>query len=1612
MRKRIWLLAPVVIIGTVFLILTLFTFKAKNSNSVERQTLSLQNFDLLSIVFEPNWGQAEKDVNFVHNGKNYSLSLKSTESVFLFNIPTRIDTSNGNKHSKSPKNHQREFIQSKKTELSLKLLNSNPTSKISAKNPLKGRSNYLFGNNPDKWLKDIPHYGKIKCEDVYSGIDLEYYGKGSQLEYDFIVTPGSDPDQIKFEIAGAEDIRINAVGDLIIAVNEGSLIMKSPDIYQNIDGTKEPVSGRYVVNQDKEVSFKIDDYALNRTLIIDPVLVYSTYLGGNSVDGGFGIDTDSDGNIYVTGASASSQFAGKQKPVGSGDYNVFVLKLDPSANSIIYVSFFGGSARDIVNALDVDNAGHVYVAGQTSSDDYPIAYAWQDHNKGGWIGDGENHYDDAFVTKLNPEGNGFIYSTYLGSQLQDEGPGGNPTYGCDEATGIAADVSGNAYVVGWTNSVHFYTTDNAYQKESGAWANRHRNDVFLTKFDPTGGVVYSTYFGGVIKYEDGSIEKDLWADDEATGIAIDELGNMYVTGFTDADSLPTTPGAFQTQEGSSWIHCFITKFNPPGTDLVFSTLLAGNYSDYSESICIDKDRNIYITGLTSSDDFPTANPFQPPLVGASDWDAFMAKISADGSALLYSTYWGSSGTNDISRAIAVDDLGFVYITGYTNSPNLVIKNGLPNPYGGNNDVFVTKFDPFKTGDASLVYSTYLGGSADEYGNAITVDHNYNALVTGSTNSDNFPFTDDALQDAIEGTEFSPGVLYSDAFISKIGKQSDFDILPDGVAYDVLHWDADVGALQSSFPTVEITGTGLGEVESVVFKLPDDTDDPYMITSNIQASDNKVEFDLAVTHTAFLGEREIILKVKNKPDINATDKIGRKFIVTRIKSFFNQAVNASVLQTHAHRDILIAEKKGAQRIQLYDESQFGKIFHGKLSIVGTKVDSISRKAYPYQKDYTPQEIVEGRDYLSIPFPENLDEGVHEFFSFMIRDDDNLVFSCPLIKRKFVKTEPFDITGARFNVHSPSGKILQPPTDAKIKETVRFIQRLYPLSSNQLSYVEYVTTDLYSSSTHPNRPLATDIKESVMYNGKRVTHLTEKGRNRLVAAMYKMHKRVLKEFNNRSNVLVVFLPDSMLFEDGNNDGVINPAQPGSKDYTTAGEVYEARSVILVGTSSRLGGTLSHEIGHLVQSSSYVYSLMRGEGNLGDEYEGGLFYCDVNPPVKGLKDWDNQQPCTDSPLVNGIHGNSTGTFAPLSAFDPVDMIPKFYYQDITPLFRHFNFMSKAVGDEHTWVTVSVYDKLMKIFIPELSSAGFPTASKLLSNQLIEIPGIIYDNDTAMFNDLNLLESGNTTPSSSGPYSIELQDGLGATLSSHSFDVEFVKVSEPPVRTDHSLFNIRMERLTGGKQVVLKKDGVELAAQTLSDNPPVVQITEPQDGALVKSEIDLRWTANDLDNDSLSYTIYFSLKPDEMIPINVSLKEMSLHLDISTLPAPATAYITVVASDGLNEGSDSVTVQITEPVSVQGDHSVQPAEIRLHQNYPNPFNPETRIQYDLTSSTHVRVAIFNMLGQQIRTLVDELKPAGSYTVLWDGRKDDGEAASSGVYLYRLQTEQFKQSRKLLLMR
>lgn len=683
---------------------------------VDVQALAHQRIAQLPLAFEANHGQGEATAQYLARGAGYQISLDPTGATFTFAQARNVAVKSAVKASRDTKPMAPSVVR-------MTLSGANPGAAGEGLQRQAGVSHYLRSSDSRQWVRGIEHYAQVKYRQVYPGVDLVYYGNQNRLEYDFIVAPRREPEQIALEFDGVQSLRVDERGDLVLSTEHGDLIQHKPLVYQQLEGRRRVIDARYAVLDERRVGFALGDYDHDRELVIDPVLAYSTFLDNS--DYAYDITLDKAGNVYVVGQ-------GHLPTPGAAD--VTITKYNAAGSALLYRTYLGrDNGEDVGLAIAVDAAGQAWVAGQTQSMDFPTTLsALQPTGQG---------FSAGFVSKLNAAGDGLLYSTYFG-------------YYGDKVNDIAVDAAGNAYITGYCNSGALKTLA-ALQPQPPAGAN-----AFFAKFNPSGALIYSSYLGGA-------------KTDYGRGIAVGADGSVYVAGATASTDFPLAAARQASNAGGAY-DAFLVRIHPAGRPLMRGSYLGGSGSDEAAKVALDRSGNIYLVGDTTSTNFPTANPLRPTSGGLSD--AFVTKLTAAGD-LVYSTYLGGSG-DDFGRAIAVEGNGMVHVTGGTYSGNFPVAAPIMDVAAGQiPSAFVTRLDPAgKSMVSSLLGSKVGGGGAvNVHGEGIAVDLAGNAWVTGYE----IPVDVD-LNDFPVRAAHQPNWGRQNAFVAKFGApvarswQGDFD----------------------------------------------------------------------------------------------------------------------------------------------------------------------------------------------------------------------------------------------------------------------------------------------------------------------------------------------------------------------------------------------------------------------------------------------------------------------------------------------------------------------------------------------------------------------------------------------------------------------------------------------------------------------------------------------------------------------------------------------------------------------------------------------------------------------------------------------------------------------
>jgi hypothetical protein len=677
------------------------------------RTQVMNSLDRSGLSFERNVGQTASRVDYVARTGGATVFLTPTAAVFAIQKPRTADPAvDLDTVAGMPSPTLAAPSSNGGVAVYMQIVGANPSARPVGQKELPGKVNYFIGNDPAQWHSNIPTFGRVEYPNIYPGISLAYYGGPGGLEYDFILAPGADAHAIALNFAGANGLEVNDRGELVLHTAAGDIVEQKPLAYEPTDSGRQEVASRYVLDG-HAIRFEVAAHDPTRPLVIDPlVLGYSTFLGGGGgADIGWGIAVNESGNAYVAGETASIHFPttpGVFDSTYNGAEDAFVAELNASGSALVYGTYVGGNGRDRAFGLAVDTAGNAYVTGDTESANFPTTPGAFDTTYNG-AGD---YYGDAFAVKLNASGSALVYGTYLGGTNDDS------------ALGIAADGAGDAYVIGFTKGMDFPTTPGAFDTTWDGGV-----DAFVVKLNPSGSALtYGTYLGGS-------------GDEYGTAIAVDGAGNAYVTGVTYSPDFPATPGAFDTTY-TGIEDAFVAKLNASGSSLLYASYLGGSIATYGYAIAVDGSGNAFVTGTTSSPDFPaTPGAFDTTFNGGPR-DAFVVKLGASGSSVTYGTYLGGS-DGDFGYAIAVDGVGNTYVTGVTYSVDFpTTADAFDTTFNGNQDAFVAKLNPV---GSALVYGTYLGGSNDDYGFGVAVDQSGNTYVTGASFSTDFPTTPGALK---------------------------------------------------------------------------------------------------------------------------------------------------------------------------------------------------------------------------------------------------------------------------------------------------------------------------------------------------------------------------------------------------------------------------------------------------------------------------------------------------------------------------------------------------------------------------------------------------------------------------------------------------------------------------------------------------------------------------------------------------------------------------------------------------------------------------------------------------------------------------------------------------
>jgi hypothetical protein len=666
--------------------------------------------------FEPNQGLAGGEVRYSSRGAGYTLSMKDSGAVL-----TLADGSAA-------------------ASMRISLAGGNAKPVLEAGDPLPGRTDYILGNRPGAWKHSVPHFGQIRYRQAYPGVDVVYYSAGRDLEYDFVVAPGADPKRIRLRFEGAESVRLDESGALVIGLGGREIRQPRPLAYQDAPGRRTEVSAGYVIEGNRDVLLALGRYDRSRTLVIDPILAYAGYFGGAVYDVPTGVAVDSGGNVWLTGTTLSPvtppEGTTPYQSALNGNSDVFVakLKMQPfGPPTLLYYTYLGGGIEDRGGLIEVDSSGKVYLTGSTFSSDFPVSTNALISTAGGDL--------DGFAVKLDPSAEGkasLLYGTYLGG------------LGYDATTALAVDANGRMLVAGYTSSLQLtgVPSDTLQASNQGGY------ETMLYQLDPAAAagatLIFGTFLGG-------------GGTDIATGVASDASGAIYLSGYTMSSNFPIAGDSYQGFLHSE-SNLFVVKIDPSrsGLDrLVYGTYLGGGGVDVATNMRMDPSGGVWLTGYTASRDFPVTSGAYQARFGGGITNAFLVRLDPSrpaAQALTYSTFFGGSGT-DVAYGLALVGGGKVALAGYSLSDDLPVKGAQPagqtRAWGA--DAFVALLDPAVAGSGGLVYSTYFGGDgATDVASRIALSPTGSIFVSGYTGSSDLPVTDGSSRGSPSGS--SSGLL--------------------------------------------------------------------------------------------------------------------------------------------------------------------------------------------------------------------------------------------------------------------------------------------------------------------------------------------------------------------------------------------------------------------------------------------------------------------------------------------------------------------------------------------------------------------------------------------------------------------------------------------------------------------------------------------------------------------------------------------------------------------------------------------------------------------------------------------------------------------------------------
>jgi hypothetical protein len=1615
---------------------------------------------------------------------------------------------------------------------------------------LDGYYNYFLGNDQNKWASNVPLYTNVELQGIYKNIDVKYYYDNGMLRYDYKAKPGADLSLIKFKFEGQQGISINRAGELVIKTSLGDVTNGKIYAYQMEGESKIEVQCAFQQKVDGTIGLKAESYDAQKELIIDP-LIYSTFFGGNH-NGGTSIAADAIGNTYITGYAYISDYpvtsGAYQTYLGGGEFDSFITKLNSTGNSLIYSTFIGGNGDDLAYSIAIDANGNAYITGLTLSSNFPTtSAAFQRYS-------GSPGLYDTFVTKLNSTGSSLVYSTYIGGSGNDKGKaiavdgtgsayitgysnssnfpttqgaykssgsvtflaklnssGSNLVYSAliaGQASSIAVDINGYAYITGYTTSI-YQTTSGAFQTSFGGGY-----DAFVTKFNQTGSaLIYSTFIGGN-------------SDDYGNSIAVDANGYAYITGQTRSLTFPVTGGAYQTNlRTSSATNAFVTKLNPTGTALIYSTYLGGNGQDVGNSIAIDLYGNAYICGSSTSSNYPITAKSDQSNYGGS-LDAFVTEFNSAGNSLIYSSYLGGN-YDDVAWSIAVDSSLNAYTTGYTNSANYPTTSGAYQPtFGTFQNVFVTKLDindrlspASNTLNAANVTfnSSTLNGVINPNGLSTIAQFEYGTTTSYGT-------TITASQSPITGrssvnvyanvTGLVPNTLYhyrvkaTNSFGTTYGADITFTTLVVQTPPVVSTLSATNMGLTSSTLNGLVNTNGLSS--NVQFEYGKTTSYGTTVTAAESPVNSNSNFNVTVN---LLGLTPFTLyHFRVKASSSGGTNYGADFTFTTYSNLPTQVIitddtifipggklsggeNAGLLESSINADKNANGRINPNRVYALYE---GQVYYqlapidvnnptGTLTIVGIPSPYGTTKPIILIQPTAGTDVIINTGAVNRVYGSIKLVNIHYQTMQMDGYQNNELFYCgtanQLPQSLTIDNCLFEFSNIDlFNCTNEPGAIGGWPNGAKFRITNSYFRNMFNAGqwwgSRILNCKHPIDTLWFENCTVTTGGLIflqqNQLTDFAYFNHNTIVN------NKKYWLLSPYYKNLIVTNN-------IFINQNWVGEDTN---VVHSGQDPDKQFI---------STINIDTVSASNGVVVQQ--KYYNGDQTHYSSALSLSNLKIFISDNVFYY-------------------DPALISGYYQSPTyilpAVGTPPSYLTWMGGTPPFKIQNIPGMWMNartqalFNAFSPAKGggfieqrtttsNPHTTTPAIANSSVVAMMAGwnqnQWADPRFTTAPD------INHSGYIYgDNSpTTLPGKINGLKTDAVTSNGTGVQVgitkfTDLTENFSQSTLISSIDnlpvgsLIWDDAQLSKYNSDNDLISVNREYLSaGGKSIFGTRGDVDgnggadafSASLVLKYLVGLVTFNASQ-MVTADADKDNQVTANDAE--WILYATVYKQFPDGSLPktiqtetggvvlgrlnskANSSLIEVPIILEksqgihacyfelnidnkysdvdkvVSNLPdgwlmvhkynngvlkiamagisnLPNGTIVTInlkLKSKDVNFDISGLAKLNANIVTLLNSSTVKaiPGRFDLLQNYPNPFNPSTVIKYQLAEDSHVSLVIYDILGQKVKTLVNGLQQAGYYNIVWDGIKDAGGKAASGIYVYKLQSGNFIKTLKMNLLK